>query len=219
MFCSKCGSEIAEDNKFCPKCGNNVDPNKNTITKEPPFQYHESGRGTVILILGILGLIFGPFTGIPAWVMGAGDLKKIKTGIIALSEKTSTKIGMIFGIITTLIVPLAIIVGIAVVVGINLYSANSVSANRDGVIADLNNHGAMAQQYYRKPLSLGGGGNTFNGWAIPANISTTPNGTYKESVYPQHVIIVGTGNEQNQGNPIQLTATITSTTITIEKNN
>jgi Tfp pilus assembly protein PilE len=219
MFCSKCGTEIAGDVKYCPNCGNSLVPNIQNIASETPIQYHESGRGSVILILGILGLIFGPFTGIPAWVMGAGDLKKIKTGIISLGERSSTKVGMVLGIITTMIVPFVIIMGIATVIGVNLYSTNAVTANRDGVIADLNNHGAMAQQYYRKPFSLGGGGNTFNGWAIPASISTTPNGTYVESVYPQHVIIVGTGNEQNQGNPIQHTATITPTTITIVKNN
>ncbi|MDR3502099.1 MULTISPECIES: hypothetical protein, partial [Bacteria] len=77
-----------------------------------------------------------------------------------------------------LIVLGVIVVGIAVVVGINLFTANAVSSNRDGVVADLNNLGAMAQQYYRKPSSMGGGGNTFTGWVIPTKTDTTPNGTY-----------------------------------------
>jgi hypothetical protein len=121
-----------------------------------------------------------------------------------------------------LIVLGVIVVGIAVVVGINLFTANAVSANRDGVVADLNNLGAMAQQYYRKPISMGGGGNTFTGttaWAIPTKMDTTPNGTYAATVAAQTVTIVGTGNEQNAGSAIKHTATITPTTITIVKTN
>jgi len=118
-----------------------------------------------------------------------------------------------------LIVLGVIVVGIAVVVGINLFTANAVSANRDGVVADLNNLGAMAQQYYRKPTSMGGGGNTFTGWTIPTKTDTTPNGTYAATVAAQTVTIVGTGNEKNGATAIVHTATITPTTITIVKTN
>ena len=75
-----------------------------------------------------------------------------------------------------LIVLGVIVVGIAVVVGINLFNANAVSSNRDGVVSDLNNLGAMAQQYYKKPASMGGGGNTFTGWTVPSQLDTTANG-------------------------------------------
>ena len=61
-----------------------------------------------------------------------------------------------------LIVLGVIIVGIAVVVGINLFNANAEEAAKDGVVSDNTNLGAMAQQYYKKPLSMGGGGNTFD---------------------------------------------------------
>ena len=118
-----------------------------------------------------------------------------------------------------LIVLGVIVVGIAVVVGINLFSANAVSANRDGVVADLTNLGAMAQQYYRKPAAMGGGGNTFTGWTIPTKTDTTPNGTYAATVAAQTVTIVGTGNEKNAGSTIKHTATVTQTTISIVKNN
>jgi hypothetical protein len=118
-----------------------------------------------------------------------------------------------------LIVLGVIVVGIAVVVGINLFTANAVSANRDGVVADLTNLGAMAQQYYRKPTAMGGGGNTFTGWVIPTKTDTTPNGTYAATVTATIVTIVGTGNEQSAGAPIKHTATITPTTITTVKTN
>jgi len=53
-----------------------------------------------------------------------------------------------------LIVLGVIIVGIAIVVGINLFTANAIESNRNGVISDLSNLGAMAQQYYKRPTTL-----------------------------------------------------------------
>ena len=123
-----------------------------------------------------------------------------------------------------LIVLGVIIVGIAIVVGINLFTANSSQANRDGVIADLTNLASMAQQYYRKPTSIGGGGNTFNlpspGWIVPAAIDTTGNGIYTATVTAQSVTLVGTGTEKgnNGTSAVKVTmvvgpSSITSTTI------
>ena len=121
-----------------------------------------------------------------------------------------------------LIVLGVIVVGIAVVVGINLFNANATLANRDGVISDLNNLGAMAQQHYKKPTSMGGGGNTFTGWLlVNTGLDSTANGTYTSTVAAQSVILVGTGTENgNDGsNPVKATATITSTTITVVVDN
>ena len=118
-----------------------------------------------------------------------------------------------------LIVLGVIVVGIAVVVGINLFTANAVSSNRDGVVADLTNIAANAQQFYRKPTAMGGGGYTFTGFTIPAEVDTTPNGTYTATVAAQTVTLVGKGNEKNAGSVIQHTATVTSSAITTVKNN
>lgn len=95
-----------------------------------------------------------------------------------------------------LIVLGVIVVGIAIVVGINLFNANAVSSNRDGVVSDLNNLGAMAQQFYKKPTSMGGGGNSFTGWSIPSQLDTTANGTYTISTNTgTQVTIQGIGTE------------------------
>lgn len=117
-----------------------------------------------------------------------------------------------------LIVLGVIVVGIAVVVGINLFNANAVSSNRDGVVSDLNNLGAMAQQYYKKPTSMGGGGNAFTSWTLPLELDTTANGTYTATVAAQSVTIVGTGTENNDaGQKLQHTATVGPTTISVVK--
>jgi hypothetical protein len=121
-----------------------------------------------------------------------------------------------------LIVLGVIVVGIAVVVGINLFNANAVSSNRDGVVSDLNNLGAMAQQFYKKPTSMGGGGNTFTGFALPTELDSTANGSYTAGfvVAAQSVTIVGYGTENGtNGSKIQHTATVSPTSIGIVKNN
>jgi hypothetical protein len=119
-----------------------------------------------------------------------------------------------------LIVLGVIVVGIAIVVGINLFNANAVASNRDGVVSDLHNLGAMAQQYYKKPASMGGGGNTFTGWTIPTGLSTTANGAYVATVAAASITIVGTGNEPGDGEgKIKHTATITATAVDIVKDN
>ncbi len=119
-----------------------------------------------------------------------------------------------------LIVLGVIIVGIAVVVGINVFTASSSQANRDGVIADLTNLASLAQQHYRKPTALGGGGNAFTGWTIPGALDTTGNGVYTVTVTAQSVTLVGTGNEKGNNGTSAVKATmivgpnsITSTTI------
>ena len=122
-----------------------------------------------------------------------------------------------------LIVLGVIIVGIAVVVGINVFTASSANANRDAVISDLTTLAAMSQQFYRKPVAMGGGGNTFNGgagWTIPGTLQSTANGSYTATVAAGTVTLVGVGNEiGNDGSDsVQVTMVvgpnqITSTTI------
>ena len=80
------------------------------------------GRGDTVLALGLislitatvlscgcLGLFVSPATGIPAWIMGAGDLRKIDAGLISPFERANTKGGMICGILGTFFGPLAVI--------------------------------------------------------------------------------------------------------------
>jgi len=121
-----------------------------------------------------------------------------------------------------LIVLGVIIVGIAVVVGINLFNANAEEAAKDGVVSDCTNLGAMAQQHYKKPGSMGGGGNTFDGtgpgggvaWDVPTQLATTANGTYVANpVAAQQATIIGTPTA-TLGYGWVVTTIVTPTTIT-----
>jgi len=104
-----------------------------------------------------------------------------------------------------LIVLGVIIVGIAVVVGINVFTAQSEESTKDAIISDCTTLGAMAQQYFRKPTAMGGGGNTFTDWSLPASLDTTANGTYS-------VVVDNASQVTITGSP--LTATGYSWTIT-----
>ena len=69
----------------------------------PPQTTHNSlepHRGTLILVLGILSLVMcGFFTGIPAWIMGRNDLRKIKDGLMNPEGEAINKGFMICGMI------------------------------------------------------------------------------------------------------------------------
>ncbi|HET6573677.1 MAG TPA: MJ0042-type zinc finger domain-containing protein [Fimbriiglobus sp.] len=65
---------------------------------------YEPHRGGLILTLGILSLVIcGIFTGIPAWVMGNADLRKIDEGRMDPEGRTMTNVGRILGMINVIL--------------------------------------------------------------------------------------------------------------------
>ena len=87
----------------------------------------------------------------------------------------------------------AIIVGLAIVVGINLFSQGALKANEDAVRQDILTMMSRAEEFYRKPEMLGGGGKDFtkmdsftdlgyrynsDGSAVSGKTYTNDNGTY-----------------------------------------
>ena len=86
-----------------------------------------------------------------------------------------------------------IIVGIAIAVGISQFGAHSTQANKDGVTSSLVNVSANAYQFKIRPTTMGGGGGTYAGYAVPSKMSKDDNGSYATvPVDAQHVQIVGT---------------------------
>ena len=69
-------------------------------------------RGTLVLILGILGLVLCGPIGIAAWVMGSGDLKQMDAGLMDPSGRSTTNAGRICGIIATILTIIAVVIGI-----------------------------------------------------------------------------------------------------------
>lgn len=93
-----------------------------------------------------------------------------------------------------------IIVGIAVYTGITLFSVNAAEAKRNNVTNELVNLAAMAQGYYLRPTTMGGGSHSFLGWKIPGQLKVTANGSYTETVSDDSVVVTGVGNEVVTGN-------------------
>ena len=103
-----------------------------------------------------------------------------------------------------LIVLSVIIVGIAVVVGINMFADQAASSNLDALTADMVNLASRAQQHYRRPTAMGGGGGTFAllsadaaGMAFLTTRPTNENGAYSISSAGDatSVSVTGVGNE------------------------
>ena len=98
-----------------------------------------------------------------------------------------------------------IVVGIAVAVGITMFSDSAISANRDAVTNDLVNLATRAQQFYCRPMAMGGGGNSFVGLTADVaglrkltNNAISANGAYaiQSAGTATGLVITGTGTER-----------------------
>jgi hypothetical protein len=146
--------------------------------------------------------------------MGYSDLKKIKAGIISVAEKSLTQIGMVLGIIGTFISPMIIVFGIALVVGINVFTAQSEEVTKDAIVSECTTLGAMAQQYYRKPLEQDGGDNSFEGWEIPSNYTKSANGSYSISSASKDRLVIEGSPLESTGYPWVVKTEVTPVNIT-----
>ena len=100
-----------------------------------------------------------------------------------------------------LIVLAIIIIGVAIAVSVQLFRSNAIEAKRDVLIEETTSLAAIAIQYYKKPVELGGGGNSFEDWEIPPQMVQTFNGNFMRAVVnATEVIITGTGSEVVTGN-------------------
>ena len=99
-----------------------------------------------------------------------------------------------------LIVLTTIIAGIAVAYAITLFRTQAIDSKRDLLIHECGNLAMDAMKYYKKPIDLGGGGNSFANWEIPETIISTATGYYvTASIFKDSVSIIGTGNEVVNG--------------------
>lgn len=93
-----------------------------------------------------------------------------------------------------------IIAGTAVIVGMNLFHANAVEANRNGLTNDLLSLSTMAQAHYKKTSQLGGGNKSFIGFTIPKGMQSNENGDYSIiSLSETQALLQGVGKEPVEG--------------------
>jgi hypothetical protein len=104
-----------------------------------------------------------------------------------------------------LIVLGVIVVGIAVVVGINLFNANAETSTQDSIVSQGTNIGALAQQYYKKPTAMGGGGNSFVNFGtkvwpnLPPNLIASTDASWAISTAGTATSIVFTATPNDAG--------------------
>jgi hypothetical protein len=79
-------------------------------------------RGTMILVLGIFGLVICGPLGIAAWIMGGNDLKEMDAGTMDPAGRGNTQAGKICGIIATILCIIGLLIGM-LVFAIGLLSA------------------------------------------------------------------------------------------------
>ncbi len=94
-----------------------------------------------------------------------------------------------------LLVLAVIIIGTAVLFAMGLFRGAAVESKRDLLISESTNIASHALGYYKRPREMNGGGNSFQGWQIPAMMQTTEAGSYVANVTDQEVTITGTGTE------------------------
>lgn len=61
-----------------------------------------------------------------------------------------------------LIILVTILVGIATVVAVNVFTETQEEANKEAIVLDMTSTVSDAQAFFKKPIMLGGGGNSFN---------------------------------------------------------
>lgn len=85
-------------------------------------------RGTLVLVLGILGIVLCGICGIVAWVMGRSDLKEMDAGLMDPSGRGVTNAGKICGIVGTILMGLGLLwVLFVMVLGIGAAAVGAAS--------------------------------------------------------------------------------------------
>lgn len=86
-------------------------------------------RGTVILVLGILGLVVCGICGIVAWVMGNADLREMDAGLMDPAGRGTTQAGKILGMISVGLMALGLVLWlIMMVVGLSAAAAGAAGS-------------------------------------------------------------------------------------------
>ena len=100
---------------------------------------------------------------------------------------------------TILVVLGMVVVGIVIGFTNQLFDVSSEDSNKDIITSELKKLGIIAQQYYNRPVAMGGGGSNFIGWQIPAHLDSTTSGIYNTSqTNNNQVILNGTPFQENR---------------------
>ncbi len=84
-------------------------------------------RGTLILVLGILGLVVCSPLAIVAWILGSADLKEMDAGTMDPAGRSNTNVGKILGIVGTVLIIIDVVVAIVAILFFGLLGATAAA--------------------------------------------------------------------------------------------
>ena len=99
-----------------------------------------------------------------------------------------------------------VVVALVVAVSIAMFLDQSAASNRDALSNDLVNMASRAQEYYRRPIMMGGGGGSFKGFTL-GTYTHNADGTFELGVATQTTLTIkGSGIELGYDtvNPVKL---------------
>jgi len=154
------------------------------------------GRGGVILGLGIVALfLLGPVVGIPAWIMGQHDLRRIRKGEIVARQRPITQVGMILGIFGTFLVFLSILLGVV----FSLSRAHAVQQTKEAMINEATTIASVAYRYRTRSSDSSGGGGSYQGFILPEDLKHSASGIYYVRIISaDRLQIVGWSRKQHK---------------------
>ena len=112
-----------------------------------------------------------------------------------------------------LVVLSVLVVALSFLVGMNMFASYDAQANQDALISDIYVIAARAQEWYRKPRTLGGGGRTFISMDLAAIkfAASNENGQFAitdQSPNDFKVTASGLVDPDGDGNPLQVSAVV-----------
>ena len=136
MFCSKCGSNVADNSTVCPQCGNPMTPQPSIQNYGQPLPDAKTdGKATTSMVLGILAMLLcflGWLAGIPAIILGHMSRSNIRKSMGQLKGDGMALTGLILGYISVAGLPFILI--FAAIAIPNLLRARQ-SANESGAMS------------------------------------------------------------------------------------
>ena len=110
IYCRECGKCLPSGTPRCHRCGTRTEADDRPRARRPPRDVEEEPhRGGVVLTLGILSIFLsliapiGLTMGIIAWVMGQGDLTKMRRREMDRAGQGTTTGGLVCGVIGVLL--------------------------------------------------------------------------------------------------------------------
>ncbi len=102
--CPRCRQSNPAEASFCLNCAAPLRPSQPYQQAAQPAPRDESQKGLFAFILAIVALLCcGPFTGVPAAILGWMELEAIKAGRSAPDKKWMAMVGLWGGIVSAVI--------------------------------------------------------------------------------------------------------------------